>query len=335
MIFNSDKIIGAVKQVRIWKLISDSLSKKIPVMLLYVLESSGSSPGRQGFFMAVNAEGEMEGSIGGGIMEHKFVELAKEKLRVTSQEPRDGVIRKQIHDKSAAKDQSGMICSGEQMIWIYSMQLKDQKHIEALIESLEKNKNGTLTLTPSGIRFNDEIPNSNFEFHFKSETEWVFKEKTGYKNQLSIIGGGHCALAFSRLMHHMDFYIRLYDDRQHLKTMEQNEFAHEKFVIGSYDELKDKIQAGKNHYAVIMTFGYRTDDIALRALIEKDFKYLGLLGSKTKIQKMFDGYREEGIAENLLQLVHTPIGLAIKSQTPEEIAVSIAAEIIQEKNRES
>ena len=55
-------------------------------MLLYVLESKGSSPGRQGFFMTVNAKGEMAGSIGGGIMEHKFVELAREKLRAGSQE---------------------------------------------------------------------------------------------------------------------------------------------------------------------------------------------------------------------------------------------------------
>ena len=60
------------------------MQENIPVMLLYVLESTGSSPGRQGFFMAVNANNEMEGSIGGGIMEHKFVEMAKEKLTVDS-----------------------------------------------------------------------------------------------------------------------------------------------------------------------------------------------------------------------------------------------------------
>jgi len=70
------------KQLGVWKLIADSLQKKLPVALLYVLESKGSSPGRQGFLMAVNANGEMAGSIGGGIMEHKFVELVKEKLRI-------------------------------------------------------------------------------------------------------------------------------------------------------------------------------------------------------------------------------------------------------------
>src|SRR5438046_1792591 len=127
------------RQLSIWKFIKKSFEENIPVKLLYVLESSGSSPGRQGFFMAVNANKEMEGSIGGGIMEHKFVEMAKEKLqeiRNKKQEIRneegDAEIRKQIHDKSAAKNQSGMICSGEQTIFIYRVQEKDIPHIENL-----------------------------------------------------------------------------------------------------------------------------------------------------------------------------------------------------------
>src|SRR6266850_709493 len=101
------------KQLVTWGLALSSLRKGVAALLLYVLESKGSSPGRQGFFMVVNAEGEMEGSIGGGIMEHKFTEMAKDKLGVGSQE---SGVRKQFHDKSATKDQSGMICSGEQTI---------------------------------------------------------------------------------------------------------------------------------------------------------------------------------------------------------------------------
>jgi xanthine dehydrogenase accessory factor len=67
--------------------------------------------------------------------------------------------------------------------------------------------------------------------------------------------------------------------------------------------------------------------------MNKEFKYFGLLGSAYKIQKMFDDYRSEGISAGILQRIHAPVGLAIKSQTPEEIAVSIAAEIIQVKNQ--
>ena len=69
------------KQLLIWQLINKSLQQQVPVLLLYVLQSDGSSPGRAGFFMAVTATGEIAGSIGGGIMEHKFIEMAKERLR--------------------------------------------------------------------------------------------------------------------------------------------------------------------------------------------------------------------------------------------------------------
>lgn len=313
----------------VWKLIAESIEENIPVMLLYVLDSKGSSPGRQGFFMAVNANDEMEGSIGGGIMEHKFVEMAKEKLRAGSSE---SGVRKQMHDKSAKKDQSGMICSGEQTIFLYPVQQKDALHIRALITTLEENKNGILQLSPEGIFFSNEIPEKDFEFRMKSEDDWQYREKTGYKNQLFIIGGGHCALAFSNLMRPMDFYIRVYDERKDLKTMLQNFAAHEKHVVGNYSELSTLIPPGKNHYVVIMTFGYRTDDVALRALLHKEFRYLGLLGSRSKIEKMFEDYRKEGIAESHLQRIYTPVGLPIRSQTPEEIAVSIAAEIIKIKN---
>jgi xanthine dehydrogenase accessory factor len=324
------------RQIPIWKFVKESFEKNTPVMLLYVLESSGSSPGRQGFFMAVNASKEMEGSIGGGIMEHKFVEMAREKLAVDSWQLTEGEIKKQIHDKSAAKNQSGMICSGEQTIFIYTIRERDIEPVKKLISSLEQNKNGTLHLSPEGILFYDTAPAKDFEFNLITEDDpiaigWSYTEKTGYKNHLYIIGGGHCALALSKLMSTMDFYIHLFEDREQLNTVEKNNYAHEKTIVKDYSELKELIPSGENNYVVAMTFGYRTDDIAVRALVNKGFKYFGLLGSKKKIKKLFEEYHKEGIADTLKN-IYSPIGIQIKSQTPEEIAVSIAAEIIRVKN---
>lgn len=317
------------KKILTWRLLAKSLQNNIPVMLLYVLQSKGSSPGRQGFCMAVNANGEMEGSIGGGIMEHKFVEMAREKLQISNPKSQ---IRKQVHDKSATRDRSGMICSGEQTILIYHLQESDKKTIDAIINSLEENRNGMLTLSPSKIQFSDNISSADFYFEMKSEEDWIYQEKIGYKNHLYIIGAGHCALAFSKIMSTMDFYIHLFDDRKELNTMEQNEFVHEKKLVNNYAELQELIPPGKNVYIVIMTFGYRKDDIALRALLNKQFKYLGLLGSKKKIEELFNTYRNEGIADEVLDRIHSPVGIQIKSETPEEIAISIAAEIITVKN---
>ncbi|AEV96849.1 xanthine dehydrogenase [Niastella koreensis] len=319
------------KQINIWQLINKSLQQQVPVMLLYVLQSEGSSPGRPGFFMAVNAAGETEGSIGGGIMEHKFIELAKDKLNTAQETLPD--LKKQIHNKSAPANQSGMICSGEQTIWVYRVPASATTAIQQIIASLEQNKNGTLQLSPAGLQFTPNIPESDFYFSMTSETDWLYQEKTGYKNHLHIIGAGHCALALCRLMQSMEFYIHLYDDRSSLKTFTGNEYAHEKKIVSDYTELDELIAGGNHQYLVVMTVGYRTDDIVIRTLWEKQFRYVGMLGSKSKIEKMFTDYRAEGVPASLLQPIHAPIGIPIHSQTPEEIAISIAAEIIQVKNR--
>ncbi|MEP7164524.1 MAG: XdhC family protein [Ferruginibacter sp.] len=312
-----------------WLFIQTKQTASIDVILLYVLESKGSSPGRQGFKMAVAADNDIFGTIGGGIMEHKFVEMAKARLQETLASTG---LYKQVHDKKASKNQSGMICSGEQTIFLYRVQQHDTKHIHALINSLRENRNGTLQLSPAGITFSEKIPAHNFYFEQADETGFLFLERTGYKNRLHIIGGGHCALALSKLMKEMDFYITVYDEREGLNTMEQNVYAHEKKIITAYTELNSMIESGEHVYVVIMTFGYRSDDIALKALLNKLFKYIGVLGSKKKMEKMFAEYRQENIDEKVLKNIHSPIGIQVKSQTSWEIAVSIAAEIIAVKN---
>ena len=316
--------------MKVWQFIKSKYELGTPVMLLYVLESRGSSPGRQGFHMAVSKDGEMCGSIGGGIMEHKFVELAKARLM-------DGIesnnLYKQIHDKTAGQHQSGMICSGEQTIFLQQVNQKDLAEINKLLSSLKAGHNGTLCLSETGITFSAEIPVDDFVFTQSDEQHFTLVEKTGFKNQLHIIGGGHCSLAFSKLMSGMDFHITVYEERMGLNTLLQNTSAHKKVILENYSELSSLITGGNQVYVVIMTVGYRTDDIALRSLLNQSFRYIGLLGSRKKIEKLFAAFEDSEADTNSLQAIHSPIGLPIKSQTPEEIAVSIAAEIIAEKNR--
>jgi xanthine dehydrogenase accessory factor len=319
------------KQSAIWELISKSLQQRIPVMLLYVLRSHGSSPGRQGFFMAVNLTGQLEGSIGGGIMEHKFVELAKEQLK---QFATSYSIHQQFHDKTAARDQSGMICSGDQTILLYKLSPENLPAVDRIITCLSEHQQGILQLSPLGLQFFPDIRGEeDYHFSMQSELDWIYKEKIGYRDHLFIIGGGHCAMALSELMYKLDFYIHLFDDRPHVHTLLKNGQAHEKTILRDYHQLKIMIPPGIHHYVVIMTVGYRTDDIALRALLHKSFRYCGLLGSAAKVGKMFEDYRAEGIDEALLNNIHAPVGLDIDSQTPEEIAVSIAAQIIQVRHQ--
>jgi xanthine dehydrogenase accessory factor len=127
----------------------------------------------------------------------------------------------------------------------------------------------------------------------------------------------------------MDFHITLFDDRHELNTMMQNTFVHEKHLLVDYTALSALIQPGENTYVVIMTVGYRTDAIALKSLQDKYFAYLGILGSKSK---MFEQCIAGGAGQSWINKIFAPVGIPIKSQTPEEIAVSIAAEMIRVKN---
>lgn len=280
--------------------------------------------------MAVNAEGEMEGSIGGGIMEHKIIEWCRELFN--KKEILQPVLKKQYHDKSVAKDQSGMICSGDQFNFIYPVKPGDLETVDAIINCLGSGNTGILTITSSGIKFNYGDTGRDFHFIEEEYGRFFYEEKLGYKNRLTVIGGGHCSLALCRLMNRMDFYIDLYETRNGLNTMEMNSFAN-KILLDDYSQLKDLIQPSANHYVIVMTFGYRTDDIAIRALLGKPFKYFGVLGSAFKIEKLFSGYIADGYSESVIRSLHAPVGLPINSRTPEEIAVSIAAEIIREKNK--
>ena len=317
------------KELNLWQFIDNQLNINEKVMLLVVVESTGSSPGRKGFKMVVNTEGGLCGSIGGGIMEIKLVELAKDLLQ---KEGNVAFLKKQIHHKNVLHDQSGMICSGEQTILFFTLQKKDLPTVQQIVQSLEKSLPIVLKLTPQYFQvFENQKLIHPFYFVSINETHFVFTENLGFKNELYIIGGGHCALALSELMSKMDFYIHLFDDRSDLNTLEKNKFVHEKHLV-EYSEIGSYIPSGNNVYVVVMTVGYRTDTLVMRQLLDKKVRYLGVLGSAAKMQTLLHDLENKGFTSNILRGIHTPIGLKINSQTPEEIAVSIAAEIIAVKN---
>jgi len=318
------------KDIELWQFIAKRLEQKQNVMLLVVAESSGSSPGRQGFKMAV-AEDELCGSIGGGVMEVSLVKQVKSKIINPS--PR---IVEQIHRKDSPNS-SGMICSGKQTVIFFKLNSEHLETLNEILSALEDNQSRVLQISDSTFQISDISPkdhSQNFDYNFtqQGENEFLFEETLGYKNRLSIIGGGHCALALSELMSKMDFLITLFDDRPDLNTLAKNDFVHEKKIIESYEEIDKYVESGINHYIVVMTLGYKFDEIVIRKLFDKDFKYFGVLGSKAKMAVLLKSLEKDAFDKDRLNKIRTPIGVSINSKTPEEIAVSIAAEIILVKN---
>ncbi len=292
---------------------------------MVVVYSLGSSPGRQGFKMAVAEGGTMFGSIGGGVMEVSLVKLAKGKI--------ESEVIEQVHRKNVPNS-SGMICSGKQTVVVKVLTITDLPTIQKIVESLNNQIETYLKITASSFQVIELTGfQQNYSFQKLGTDSFIYTEKLSLKNQLFIIGGGHCALALSELMSKLDFHITVFDDRPDLNTLQKNSFANRVEIIESYEKIGEFIDSDSTAYVVVMTLGYKFDEIVIRKLFNKTFKYFGVLGSKAKMKTLFKSLESEGFDKDKLDKIHTPIGLPINSHTPEEIAVSIAAEIISVKNK--
>ncbi len=316
--------------MKIFSALSNWLQQGQNAVLLLVLQSQGSSPGRQGFKMAINDSGEMVGSIGGGIMEHKLIELSKNLLQKGEKEI---IFKHQIHSKKVTQNQSGMICSGEQSIAIVPISENRKNTIFEIEEALQSGNEGILTIASNQFSFQKENTDLTFDYEYSNPQKWIYQEKIGFKKYAHIIGGGHVGRAVSQVLKMLNFHVSVIDNRENLNTLESNPFAHQK-IVHPYDKIKEIIPEGKNHFIFIMTFGYRPDLEVLQQLIDKKVAFIGMMGSQTKVDKLLDEMRKSGYSEDQIKNVHSPIGMPIKSRTPEEIAISVAAQIIQIQNKD-
>jgi len=313
--------------IAFWAFIHGRLIATAPITLLLVAESSGSSPGRSGYKMAVAPDGSLIGSIGGGVMEVELVEAARSKV----QSPRSKVIE-QVHRRDA-ENASGMICSGRQTVIVKQLTSDDLPTVNRIIVYLESNTPTAFEISNLGFQIVKGTTNGKKTYFTRDDEAFVYQEMLDQRDELIIIGGGHCALALSELAARLDFRIGIYDDRPELNTIAKNEFADAVTIIDSYESIGERLPSGDDVYVVVMTLGYASDAVVIRQLIDHEFRYFGVLGSKAKMATLMKELRDEGIDADRLSRIHTPIGLPINSRTPDEIAVSIAAEMISIRNR--
>ena len=311
--------------MNIWEFIKSKLKENKNVVLMLVIDNQGSSPGRKGFKMAVADDGKMIGSVGGGVMEYNMVELAKKQFT----QPNGIFLKRQIHSSDNHPDSSGMICSGSQVIVFYPL---DRVYL-SVVESIVKADSGSLEFNESGIIFKqDGKLEQEFITNIVDDHKWLFAEQLGLKNKLFIFGAGHVSVALSKLFKQLGFHITIFDNRdEDLTTFKNNSFADSKQII-RYEEVVNYIPEGENIYVVIMTFAHSSDRKVLKDLIDKKVKYLGMMASQKKAKSIYEQLEKEGVSAEQLSRVDSPIGIQINSQTPDEIAVSIAAKIISVKN---
>lgn len=147
---------------------------------------------------------------------------------------------------------------------------------------------------------------------------------------LYIFGGGHCGIALSSLAAVNGFAVTVLDDRDEWASLDRHSSAVQ-VVKTPFQNVASHVQFSEDCFLVIMTHGHRYDEIVLRQCLDKPFRYLGMLGSGRKVGELLKRLREDGVDPKTLERLHAPVGLEIGSHTPEEIAVSIVAEMIAVK----
>lgn len=159
----------------------------------------------------------------------------------------------------------------------------------------------------------------------------LFCEVLGETPQLVVCGGGHVGIAIVKLAKFLDFSVTVIEDRP-LYANQAREAKADHVICDTFAEGLTQIQGGPDTYFVIVTRGHRYDKDCLEIILKKIYAYVGMMGSRSRVRLLKGVMKEEGFSEERLEELHAPIGLSIKSETPEEIAVSIMGEIIQVKN---
>jgi len=147
---------------------------------------------------------------------------------------------------------------------------------------------------------------------------------------LIICGGGHVSCELVKMASCLDFRIKVIDDREEFANRERFPLADE-VICDSFENLENYLEP--NAYYEVVSREHKYDFTCVKTILNHSYQYLGMIGSKGKVQKNFENLRKAGATEEQIGTIHAPIGLKIGAVTPAEIAVSILAEIIQEKNQ--
>ena len=159
----------------------------------------------------------------------------------------------------------------------------------------------------------------------------VYIEPIEPSPELYVIGAGHVGLHLARLAHDVGFRVHVVDDREKFANRERFPTAAE-VIAGDIPTWLARAELPSHAYAVIVTRGHTNDLEALRALAGRELRYLGLIGSRAKVARIYEALTANAMPPEQLARVHAPIGLDIGAVTPQEIAVSILAELIAVKH---
>lgn len=164
------------------------------------------------------------------------------------------------------------------------------------------------------------------------DEERVYIEFITQSYNVVVCGAGHISMPIIKMCKMLGLPVTVIDDRISFTNNAIKEGA-DKVICKPFAEALSEIKGDTGTFFIIVTRGHRYDQESLKSIIEKENKYIGMIGSKLRVKKVLEYLEEEGVPREKLENVYTPIGLKIGAETPEEIAVSIMAQIIEVKNK--
>ena len=310
----------------LWAYVHDRLTAGERVALLTVVEASPGSPGQAGFALALTPSGDAVGTIGGGAME---LALVREYAARLGGPEAVREIRTLVHALDARHGEpSGLQCGGSQAVCAVSLDPADLPAVAAIRMALAERRPATVVISDAGLSCIAGDATGGLGLRRSSEASWRFADRVGPEHTALIVGGGHVGSALARVLATLDLDVVVADERANLAMLGDDADLGYRSVVAPLDSLAALAPSPEATFAVVMTSSADRDAAALRALLPLRLRYLGLMGAKRKVAVILGALTETEREEFRRQGVRAPAGLEIGSHSPEEIAVSVAAEIV-------
>lgn len=334
------------------------------VILATVVQTKGSTPQKPGSSALFGEEGLLAGTVGGGPLEEEIQHIAESVLI-------SGYSDYFYFNLDTKPGSDGAICGGEAVVLVDADPSAHLTTLEMMESSLAKRSEGKLLTVvsqkseqgrtirrywisssgPEGLPGGmDPVFKELVAAHIKQAEEagfvgidlksvpehqvkLAFLEHIRPLPQLVIVGGGHVGKALAHLGSLLEFEITVLDDRPEFASRDHIPDA-DHLLVREVGKALTEIQPGPDTYIVIVTRGHKLDGEALRACIGSDAAYIGMIGSRNKVATMKKQFLDEGWATpDQWSAIFTPIGLPIGSVTVQEIAISIAAQVVEVRSR--
>ncbi len=312
-----------------WQEVDGWLAAGEAVFVCCVVEASKGSPGTPGAALAMGHAGEPVGTIGGGAMEAAVLAQGRAALAAERFVPCWETLH---HRRGVTGKESGLICGGSQTHVLLRLEpRRDAAALAAVRKGLEREE-GTLVIDASGLRV-EPAGGRGVQLCWRGGTEdWRFSQPPFNPRRGAIFGGGHFGVALAEAMRPPGYAVEVFEARKKLPTPARLG-AGQVVAVDSLIEAGGRVRHPERTAAVVMTASFPTDVEALRGILPRPFPFIGVMGAPPKLRRISEELKALGWPETECARLTAPVGLVPSTDTPEEIAVSVAAQILLERGK--